>query len=147
MRVLKISTKGRYGLRAIVDLVVNSKGDHVPLINIAERQNLSKNYLEQVFATLRKAGIVKSVKGAQGGYALAKNPSAITVCDILKALEGELSVISYSGEIEMKGIEKSIKKNLWDTIDEAIYKIINEMTLEDLVNDYYKDHNSLMYYI
>ena len=75
---MKISTKGRYGLRSIIDLIINSSGENVPLINIAERQNISKNYLEQVFASLRKAGIVGSTKGAKGGYYLGDKPSNIT---------------------------------------------------------------------
>ena len=67
---MKISTKGRYGLRAMVDLAVSSVNEQVPLSTIAENQNISVSYLEQVFSTLRKAGLVKSIKGAQGGYIL-----------------------------------------------------------------------------
>ena len=144
---MKISTKGRYGLRAIIDLALNSNGEHVSLVNIAERQDISKNYLEQVFSTLRKAGIVKSVKGAQGGYELAKDPSEITAGEILRALEGSLSVVNSSNEKESNAIEKCINKNVWNKIDESVNTVIDNTTLEDLINEYKKDSDVIMYYI
>lgn len=144
---MKISTKGRYGLRAIIDLALNSNGEHVSLVNIAERQDISKNYLEQVFSTLRKAGIVKSVKGAQGGYELAKGLSEITAGEILRALEGSLSVVNPSNENESNKIEKCIKKNVWDKIDESVNTVVDNTTLEDLINEYKKDSDVIMYYI
>ena len=128
-------------------MILHSNGDHVALIHIAERQNISKNYLEQVFSTLRKAGIVKSVKGSQGGYILSQKASLISVGDVLMALEGSLSVISYSGDTQINGIEKCIKKNLWDVMDNALVEILNNMSLDDLVNVYKKENNSMMYYI
>jgi Rrf2 family protein len=143
---MKVSTKGRYGLRAIIDLSVNSTGDYVSLISIAERQNISKNYLEQVFSALRKTGIVKSVKGSQGGYLLNGETSDIRVGDVLRALEGDLSVVKEEENINNK-IERCIKKNLWDKIDEQVFEIINNITLEDLINEYNKGNDSLMYYI
>lgn len=143
---MKVSTKGRYGLRAIIDLSVNSTGDYVSLISIAERQNISKNYLEQVFSALRKTGIVKSVKGSQGGYLLNGETSDIRVGDVLRALEGDLSVVKDEESINNK-IERCIKKNLWDKIDEQVFDIINSITLEDLINEYNKGNDSLMYYI
>lgn len=144
---MKISTKGRYGLRAIIDLVLHSNGEHVSLISIAERQNISKNYLEQVFSALRKSGIVKSVKGAQGGYILSDKALSISVGDVLRALEGSLSVVSYEKSIEINRIEKCIKKNVWDKIDESVNKVIDDLYLEDLVNQYKKDSDTIMYYI
>ena len=143
---MKVSTKGRYGLRAIIDLSLNSNGDYVSLISIAERQNISKNYLEQVFSALRKTGIVKSVKGSQGGYLLNGKTSDIKVGDVLKALEGDLSVVKDEENINNK-IERCIKKNLWDKIDEQVFKVIDNITLEDLINEYNKGNDSLMYYI
>lgn len=143
---MKVSTKGRYGLRAIIDLSLNSNGDYVSLISIAERQNISKNYLEQVFSALRKTGIVKSVKGSQGGYLLNGKTSEIKVGDVLRALEGDLSVVKDEENINNK-IERCIKKNLWDKIDEQVFKVIDNITLEDLINEYNKGNDSLMYYI
>ena len=83
---MKISTKGRYGLRAMLDLALNSKMGHVSLYSIAERQGISESYLEHMFSTLRKAELVKSIKGAQGGYTLAYSPSKIKIGTNTKSL-------------------------------------------------------------
>ena len=148
---MKLSTKGRYGLRAMVDLAVNSQSEHISLNSIAERQNVSENYLEQVFSTLRKAGIVKSVKGAQGGYILSDKPSNITVGTILRALEGNLSIIDDDDEAKNKeqSIEYCIKTNVWEKLNETINSVVDSITLEDLANDYKKlnGNMSLMFYI
>ena len=106
---MKVSTKGRYGLRAMIDLALYSQNDQVPLVSIAERQDISKSYLEQVFSTLRKAGLVTSIKGAQGGYVLASDPEDITVGMILRALEGDLSVVPYEDELITNRIESYIR--------------------------------------
>jgi Rrf2 family protein len=149
---MKLSTKGRYGLRAMVDLAVNSAGDHVSLCSIAERQDISENYLEQVFSILRKSGLVKSVKGAQGGYILSDDPGNIRVGSILRALEGDLSVVDESLEENISHqsiIQNCIKLNVWDKINESINSIVDSITLEDLVNEYTKISGSSqdMYFI
>lgn len=149
---MKISTKGRYGLRAMVYLAAISSGDHVALYNIAEKQNISENYLEQVFSTLRKAGLVKSVKGAQGGYILASQPDEIKVGTILRALEGDLSVIDENSELsdaDSNSIQNCLKVHVWDKINEAINEVVDDITLEDLVNEYKKanGNQTLMFYI
>ena len=90
---IQISTRGQYGLRALVDLAINASSGPIPLSSIAGRQSLSLGYLEQVFSSLRKAGLVRSVKGAQGGYILADSQAKITVGDVLRALEGDLNVV------------------------------------------------------
>ena len=147
---MKLSTKGRYGLRAMVDLAVNSSTDHVALYSIAERQNISVNYLEQVFSILRKAGLVKSVKGAQGGYTLSDNPWNLKVGTILRALEGTLSVVDdEDGDLSINSIQRCLKVNLWDKINDSINDIVDSLTLEDLVNEYKKisGESSLMFYI
>ena len=82
---MKLSMKSRYGLRALIDLSVNSKNEQVALGGIAERNNISPQYLEQVFASLRKAGIVKSIKGSQGGYFLNKPAEQITISEVIEA--------------------------------------------------------------
>ena len=91
---MNFSKKSRYGLRALIDLSVYSKESHVALAAIAERNSISPQYLEQVFAALRKAGIIKSVKGPQGGYLLAKPATKISVAEILRALEGDYLIKS-----------------------------------------------------
>jgi len=148
---MKISTKGRYGLRAMVDLAVYSAGDHISLKSIAERQNISEGYLEQVFSTLRKAGLISSVKGSQGGYALADEPSSITVGAVLRALEGNLSVIDEKSleEKTKDKIEDCIREKVWSTINASIDEVVDNINLEELVNEYKRmaSKEVLMYYI
>ena len=148
---MKISTKGRYGLRAMVDMAANTNGDHVPLSAVAERQDISMNYLEQVFASLRKAGLIKSVKGAQGGYILAQKPSSIKVGSILRVLEGDLSVIDSPDKqnIDEKSVKYCLKMQVWDKMDASINELVDSITLEDLVNEYKRLNGmeTVMYYI
>lgn len=149
---MKISTKGTYGLIAIIDLALHSSGGtYVPLNTIAERQNISTSYLEQVFAILRKAGFVKSVKGPQGGYTIADSLSNITVGAVLKALEGDLSVVNKvdKDQLERNSIDYCIRENVWKEINESINTIVESKTLEDLVESYNKMNkdDALMYYI
>jgi len=147
---VKLSTKGRYGLRAIVDMAIYSNGEHVSINSIAERQNISANYLEQVFSTLRKAGLVKSVKGAQGGYSLTKTPQEITIGMIIRVLEGDLAIVD---DIDIKvsetTIQKIIKKSVWDKMNAQMNELVDSITVADLVNDYKKMNgiDNVMYYI
>jgi len=90
---MKVSTKGRYGLLAMIDIAAHQAQGSVSLRSVAERNNLSENYLEQLLPALRKAGLVKSIRGAQGGYVLAKPSDSITMGDILRTLEGPLSPV------------------------------------------------------
>jgi len=148
---MKVSTKGRYGLRALVDLTVYSKENHVSLISIAERQNISSNYLEQVFAALRKAGIVKSIKGSKGGYILADKPENITVAQIIKVLEGDFNIVDELHDVnaEKDNIQLAIQSLVWERVNIEVDNIFNSVTLEDLANEY-KNLNvnmGVMYYI
>lgn len=149
---MKLSTKGRYGLRAMIDLAIHSSGEHVSLYSIAERQKISENYLEQVFATIRKAGLVKSIKGAQGGYILSDSPANIKIGSILRALEGNLSVVDENADKtgdNKNSIQQCIKINVWDKMNQRINELVDSITLEDMVNEYKKLNNSedVMYYI
>ncbi|SHI95906.1 RrF2 family transcriptional regulator [Lutispora thermophila] len=147
---MKISTKGRYGLRAMVDLAHKSVSDHVPLKSIAESQNISEGYLEHVFSTLKKAGLVKSIKGPQGGYILADDPSNITVGAVLRVLEGDLSIVDDNTNTDGDNpIERCIKFYVWKKIDQCINSIVDDITLEDLVFEYKKmvNEETDMYYI
>ncbi|HCF49234.1 MAG TPA: Rrf2 family transcriptional regulator [Syntrophomonas sp.] len=147
---MKMSTKGRYGLRAMLDLALNSGGDHVALNTIAERQDISTNYLEQVFSTLRKAGLVVSIKGAQGGYMLADSLNRITVGQILRALEGDLAVVGdKTGSEALNPVEYCLKTQVWDRINTSIDTVVDSITLEDLLIEYRKMQGaeSLMFYI
>ena len=149
---MKISTKGRYGLRAMADLAINSTKGHVDLKNISIRQQISKSYLEQLFSSLKKSNLVKSIKGPQGGYLLAKSVSEITVGDILRALEGNLSVIDETTLIseDKSPLKYCIYNNVWVNINNAINEIVDNITLEFIVNEYKKiefNDEPLEYYI
>jgi len=147
---MKLSTKGRYGLRAMVDMAVYSKGEHVSINSIAERQGISANYLEQVFSTLRKAGLVKSVKGAQGGYSLSLRPDETTIGVVLRSLEGDLEIVDEAESgIGFSSIQKTIKHAVWDKMNEKINEVVDSITVEDLVKEFEKSNGreSEMYYI
>jgi len=149
---MKISTKGRYGLRALLDLAIHSNGEHVSLSNIAERQEISENYLEQVFSTLRKAGLIRSVKGAQGGYILADKTTSIKVGTILRVLEGDLTVADEeinSQERYNSSLQQCIQVNVWDKMTESINSLVDSITLEDLLQEYkvMRGKSTIMYYI
>lgn len=135
---MNISTKGRYGLRALVDLIVNSNNEPVSLISIAKRQSISLHYLEQIFSSLRKSGIVKSVKGAEGGYIIL-NPKDLSVGSILRVLEGSLSLNEEKSENlsdEIIALQQCIQKNVWDKINESINEIFDNITLCELADNY-----------
>lgn len=148
---MKISTKGRYGLRALVDLAIHSTKEHVDLKNIAERQGISKAYLEQMFSSMRKAGIVKSIKGPQGGYLIGNNPSEISVGDVLRVLEGDMNVIEEDSRIkkEEASVEYVLQINVWDKMNLALNGAVDSITLEHLINSYKKmlGQENEMYYI
>lgn len=148
---MKISTRGRYGLRAMVDLAIHSPNGHVTLNSIAERQNISENYLEQLISVLRKGGLVKSIKGSQGGYVLAGHPSQITVGAVLRILEGKLFEADDSdiSQADSSSIEYCLTVNVWEKINECISSFVDSITLEDLSESYRTliNKQALMYYI
>ena len=133
---MKLSTKGRYGLRAMVDLAVYSEKESVSISCIAQRENISESYLEQLAGKLKKAGLIKSTRGAQGGYRLAKPAAEISVGDILRALEGELGAVDCQGLKPEGGCESSdfcVTKLVWQRINDSIAKAVDEITLEELM--------------
>ena len=135
---MKLSTKGRYGLRAMIDLARYSEVEPVSINSIAARQNISERYLEQLVALLRKAGLVKSIRGATGGYILAKDAAEISVGDILRALEGSLEPVKcaafYSEEGRMAS-DGCVTKYVWQKINDSINETVNQMMLDELVRE------------
>lgn len=144
--IMKISTKGRYGLRAVLYLALHADQGHVALHQIADAQQLSVGYIEQIFSTLRRSGIVKSVKGAQGGYVLAESPQQIRVSQILRALEGELCFDQEEGT-QSNALEATISRRLWKPLDAQIAALLNQLTLEDLVEDYLSHDDSAYMFV
>lgn len=121
----------------MVDLALNSTTEQVSLNSIAERQKISVHYLEQVFSLLKKGGLVKSVKGSQGGYILAENPVKITVGVILRALEGDLLITDENETMPSPdSIEYCLTINVWNKLNDSINSLVDSITLEDLVNNY-----------
>ena len=149
---MNLSKKSRYGITALIDLAVYAKDQCVQLSSIAERNNISVKYLEQIFSSLRKAGLVRSVKGPQGGYLLAKSPESITVADVIYALDGsylledERSVVSGADE---KGISTAIQKLLIEQMNNQTDKLLKQLTLKTLVDSSleYSQSGQEMYYI
>ena len=131
---MKVSKKARYGLRALVDLAVHIQECPVPLVEIAKRQEMSLNYLEQVLGALRKAGIVKSMKGPKGGYSLDKEPKEITVEEILAAVEGQFCIVEKKEEKELDALQRAIRKLVWNQIDEDVIALLQDMTLAEIAD-------------
>ncbi len=140
---MKISTKGRYGIKALIDLVMNSENESVTLKTISKRQNISERYLEQIFSALRKSGIIIGRKGAQGGYTLAKE---ITISEILRVLEGESLLVDISND-GVDELESFINENLWKGINDKINEYFKSITLQDLVDKYQLSKEGIIYYI
>ncbi len=147
--MMKLSTKCRYGLRSLLDLAIHARDGHVALHQIAQRQGLSLKYLEQDFATLRKAGFVRSVKGAQGGYVLARPPEQIRVGDVITALEGDLFLIDVSqGRAGEHALRRCLLAEIWQPLSQRIQVTMNQISLADLVTRYRDNQQEEpMYYI
>lgn len=138
---MKLSTRGRYGLRAMLDLALHYDDGYISLRHIAERQEISEGYLEQVFAMLKKDGLVKSVRGAQGGYKLSHPPEDITVGMILRTLEGSLAPVEcVDGENPSKcsRYDECVTKFIWEKMRDSLYEVVDSISLEDLALKYKK---------
>lgn len=133
---MKISTKGRYALRLMLDLALNNTGEYITIKTIAARQEISDKYLEQIISLLNRAGYVRSIRGAQGGYKLAKAPIEYTVGMILRLTEGSLSPIDCL-EDELEECNRNngcVTREVWKELYEAICGVVDHITLQDLVD-------------
>lgn len=138
---MKISTKGRYALRLMLDLAVHNTGEYIPLKEIAARQEISTKYLEQIIPALSKAGYVQSTRGSQGGYALAQHPSYYTAGMIVRLLEGDMSPVSCiaNGDtINCNRAAECVTVDIWQSVKKAVDNILDNVTLEDLTQRYYE---------
>lgn len=133
---MMISTKGRYASRLMLDIAINGNGEPVSLKDIAKRQQISEKYLEQIISLLNKAGMVQSIRGAQGGYVLTREPKDYTVGQILEVTEGSLVPVDClkqgTKECGKKQICTTVK--VWQKIDDAINGVVDKITLEDMKN-------------
>jgi Rrf2 family transcriptional regulator, cysteine metabolism repressor len=134
---MKLSTKGRYGVKAMVDLAINYGKEPVSIKSISERQNISEYYLEQLFSSLRKAGLIKSVRGANGGYILYKEPKEITVYEVLEVLEGPIEISNCLDQSSCNNIDCCATRIVWKKIKESMDSVTLSITLQDIVDDYF----------
>lgn len=134
---MKLSSKGRYGIHAMYDLAQCSQAGPQPLKAIAQRQDVPEAYLEQLMAPLRRAGLVKAVRGAQGGYLLARPPGQITVGQVLRALEGDMKLADCL--LEEDACDKACvcpTRLVWQKLRDGMNQIADGITLEDMLKDH-----------
>lgn len=135
---MKLSTKGRYGLRAMIDLAIHAENHTVSLKSISERQGISENYLERIIALLKKADYVASTRGAQGGYVLNRVADDISVGDILRALEGDLNPVDCTltnDDLECSAENFCVTKFVWKKISDSINEVVDGISLQDMVDE------------
>lgn len=137
---MKLSTKGRYGVSAMYDLALHYGEGPISLKSVANRQGISEHYLEQLMSVLRKAGYVKSVRGAQGGYTLTKDPSLITVGDIIRVMEGPIAPVDClladtddNDYCERAGI--CVTRGIWAKVRDSISEVLDSISLADLCRE------------
>ena len=133
---MKISTKGRYALRLMLDLALHDTGEYISIKNIAVRQDISEKYLEQIIALLSRAGLVKSTRGAGGGYRLSAPPQEYTVGRILRVTEGSLAPVACLEDEpnECPRTDGCVTIEVWQALYDAIRGVVDHITLADLVN-------------
>ncbi|MBI9011969.1 MAG: Rrf2 family transcriptional regulator [Clostridiales bacterium] len=143
---MKLSTKGRYGLKAMFDLALHYGDQPIALSSIAERRNISLSYLEQLISQLKKAGVVKSIRGAQGGYILTNTPDLITVGQVLRALEQLAPVECVTEGFDCDSSEFCVTRVIYKKILDSILETVDNITLQDMIDDYNekKDSNSIV---
>jgi Rrf2 family protein len=134
---MKISTKGRYALRLMLDLAVHDTGTAIPLKEVASRQGISVKYLEQIVTQLSRGGLVRSVRGAVGGYFLIRKPEEYTVGEILRQLEGSLAPVQCADpDFPCDRADQCVTLEVWQKIEQAVSNVVDNITLGDLVRRY-----------
>ncbi|HEY5898328.1 MAG TPA: Fe-S cluster assembly transcriptional regulator IscR [Burkholderiales bacterium] len=130
---MRLTTKGRFAVTAMVDLAMRQNRGPVTLAAISERQHISLSYLEQLFGKLRRAKLVSSVRGPGGGYNLAQGPQAITVAHIVTAVDEPLDATQCGGKENCHDEQRCMTHDLWATLNEKMYDYLSSVTLADLV--------------
>ena len=134
---MKISTKGRYALRMLIDLAEHSGGEYVSLGDISKRQDISKKYLEQIIPLFNKSDILKTSRGSQGGYMLARSPDKYTVGEILRITEGSLAPVACLEQKpnQCERCSECVTLPVWEGIERIIYEYLDGITLQDLIDN------------
>jgi len=134
---MKLSTRSRYGIHAMYDLACCGAEEPQSIKAIAERQGIPEAYLEQLIGPLRRSGLVRSVRGAQGGYLLAERPEDITVGQVIRALEGDLNLIDCLSEEDACGKSRSCATRIvWRKLRDGVNQILDGITLKDMIDDH-----------
>ncbi len=138
---MKLSTKGRYSVTALYELALHYGEGAVPLKNISMNQGISENYLEQLMVPLRKAGLVKSIRGAQGGYMLAREPEKVTIGEIITTVEGPIALVdcllTNAGDSKQycDRAGACVTRGIWEKVCDSISSVLNNITLKDLLTN------------
>ena len=135
---MKLNTQGRYALVALVDLASRSEKKNVSLSEISDRQKISLPYLEQLFVKLRKAGIVKSFRGASGGYAIALSPEILRISEILSAVDQDIELGSKEKTMHKNSQttdEEKLSSKMWEQLSANMYVFLHQMRLSDIITD------------
>ncbi len=136
---MKMSTKGRYGIKAMLELALVYDKETISVRSISQKQNISELYLEQIFSVLRKAQLIKSTRGAKGGYSLTRKPKDITIKNIMDALEGPISISNCIEEGAIcDNLDTCATRVLWVRIRDAIDEIFSSVTLQDIIDEHNK---------
>ena len=131
---MKLSTKGRYAVTAMMDLALHDREGPITLADISQTQGISLSYLEQLFAKLRKAGLVEGVRGPGGGYRLAKMPSRITVAKIITSVDENVDVTRCGGHGDCQDGERCLTHELWDELSTRLYEFLDGISLDQFID-------------
>jgi Rrf2 family iron-sulfur cluster assembly transcriptional regulator len=130
---MKLTTKGRYAVTAILDLALHCGHGPISLADISARQDISLSYLEQLFSRLRRRGLVTSTRGPGGGYTLGRDPAGITVGDVIAAVDESVDATRCGGQMNCQGHERCLTHDLWEELSREIRRFLDGVTLADLV--------------
>lgn len=137
---MKISTKGRYGLKILLELALQYNKKLVTVREISERQQISEKYIEQIMGTLNKSGLVRSYRGAFGGYKLSNDPFNVAVGDVLRITEGGLNIVDDTDD-DNKAMRECVTNDVWIAIREAVESVVDNISLQDLVDKHNENAN------
>ena len=139
--MMKLSTKGRYAIRAMIDLALQAKENPIMIKDIAQRQDISNLYLEQLFNRLKTAGLVRSTRGPKGGFTLNRPPSLITVSEILQAMEGSTAPVECVDNAQLcSRADSCVTRRIWAAMKQAMDDVLESTTLKDLVAQEKQNH-------
>lgn len=137
---MRLTTKSRYAVTAMLDIAYHNKGNPISLPEIAERQNISLSYLEQLFSRLKKSGLVESIKGPRGGYKLSKDANDIVISDVINAVDESVETTACNGRVNCNNNGQCLSHNLWEDLGAEINNFLSDVTLQQVIS---KNNTSL----